>query len=280
MKAVLFFTIVIFLIINYFIFNKDMTSVFSIKGKRSYMEDTYCIDNENNISIYGVFDGHGGTIISDTLKKIIPDFFRNKIFINDVDKTKIENAFIIIEKYLRSLVANNTVGSTACIVVKYNNNIYCINLGDSRLVLLKSKSNILTEDDIIIETDDHKPNKEKRRIEKENGNVLFDGYSYRVNGNLAMSRAFGDFYLKYNNSKFKGPVSIKPDVYIEKYNKNYKYTAIIGTDGLWDVMNNKNILDIYNHCVNKNIKNISAVIGATAYKKGSTDNITVVTTEI
>ena len=69
--------------------------------------------------------------------------------------------------------------------------IVCANVGDSRCVLGLQPTEVRST---IALSDDHKPSneEEKLRIEKAGGFVLFD----RVNGELAMSRAFGDFQYK------------------------------------------------------------------------------------
>ena len=67
--------------------------------------------------------------------------------------------------------------------------IICANAGDCRSVLSKKgKAKDLSTD--------HKPNtpSEKSRIERANGFVEDN----RVNGNLALSRSFGDFEYKSN----------------------------------------------------------------------------------
>lgn len=65
---------------------------------------------------------------------------------------------------------------------------YVANSGDSRCVL-STKSN-----DVVALSDDHKPDNadEKKRIE-EAGGFVSDG---RINGNLNLSRALGDFEFK------------------------------------------------------------------------------------
>jgi len=78
----------------------------------------------------------------------------------------------------------DTAGTTACVVLITKDNIYCANTGDSRAVLCSSdKAHPLSED--------HKPQnpKELSRIEN-SGHCVDDD---RVDGNLALSRAIGDF---------------------------------------------------------------------------------------
>src|SRR5438105_2881420 len=75
-------------------------------------------------------------------------------------------------------------GCTASVVLISKTEIYCANAGDSRTVLCKKgKAKPLSTD--------HKPDikSERSRIEKANGTVEDN----RVNGNLSVSRALGDF---------------------------------------------------------------------------------------
>lgn len=76
-------------------------------------------------------------------------------------------------------------GTTACVVFISESHIYCSNSGDSRGVLSRGNKGVIGL------SDDHKPDNagELARIEKA-GHHVEDS---RVDGNLALSRAFGDF---------------------------------------------------------------------------------------
>ena len=78
-------------------------------------------------------------------------------------------------------------GTTACVVLVTKDKIYCSNSGDSRAVLSR-------KNDVIALSEDHKPGntKELERIEA-SGHFVEDD---RVDGNLALSRAIGDFQYK------------------------------------------------------------------------------------
>ncbi len=124
------------------------------------------------------------------------------------------------------------------------NNIEIIisNVGDSRALLIINNK-------IQIETKDHKPNDEdeEERIKKAGGFV----YSNRVNGRLAVSRAFGDYEFK-NNKDFKQEeqqVTAEPDIYrykfkLSKLNKKKHSFLVLGTDGIWDDFKNEKMKDI------------------------------------
>lgn len=75
-------------------------------------------------------------------------------------------------------------GTTACVVLITPSEIYCSNSGDSRGVLCRDGKAIPL-------SEDHKPDNEDeiKRIHKAN-HMVEDS---RVDGNLALSRAFGDF---------------------------------------------------------------------------------------
>ena len=80
-------------------------------------------------------------------------------------------------------------GATAITVLIKDDKLYCANAGDSRAIGCKNG---------IVQplSFDHKPNNpgEMDRIYKAGGWVEFN----RVNGNLALSRALGDFVFKKN----------------------------------------------------------------------------------
>lgn len=82
-------------------------------------------------------------------------------------------------------------GSTTCVILITQDKIYCANSGDSRGVLCNNKKAIAL-------SEDHKPDNEleKNRIDKA-GHMVEDN---RVDGNLALSRAFGDFQYKDNKN--------------------------------------------------------------------------------
>jgi serine/threonine protein phosphatase PrpC len=94
-------------------------------------------------------------------------------------------------------------------------------------------------------TIDHKPydEDEKRRIEKAGGMVLIQ----RINGALAVSRAFGDFDYKRNNElqPDEQQVSAKPVITVldrttdsDQIKDSY---AVLACDGIYDVLSNENL---------------------------------------
>jgi serine/threonine protein phosphatase PrpC len=89
----------------------------------------------------------------------------------------------------------NFVGATANVVLYAKGFLYVANLGDSKCLLQR-------EDEVIELSQDHLPYnvQEWERIEKAGGFVDEKG---RLNGTLAMSRAFGDFEFKSEGNRPK-----------------------------------------------------------------------------
>ena len=81
--------------------------------------------------------------------------------------------------------------STATGVLVTPKHFFMMNIGDSRSVVCRKS-------EVFFATDDHKPThySERMRIEKAGGHVSQN----RVNGQLAVSRALGDFEMKRNST--------------------------------------------------------------------------------
>lgn len=256
---------------------------YSLQGKRPSNEDQHYhflnMDNHdkklNPINFFGVFDGHGGKMVSKYLKKQLPKYFlskiNKKIFHDTRTTTKyIKTVFNGIQDNLSSKHprASNYSGSTACCGVhlldkKKNHVLWMFNVGDSRAVLCKKNN------DPLQLTQDHKPNskEEHNRISNLGGKIYYDGYDWRIK-DLSLSRAFGD-------NEAKPYVSHLPQIFRYKLNKKDKF-VILACDGLWDVVSNKKAVNFILSLKNKNYRgNYAKKLAEFAIKEGSTDNVTV-----
>ena len=271
---------------------------YSTTGIRSKNEDAMELINnldEKNDTIIktlylAIFDGHGGNTISKTLveKEYISKYLCN---ISSDIANKLNNSQTYNKKYIIPLftriqeklknynISSNSMGSTALICLLYPNNkilnIKLINLGDSRAILCNSY-NIA-----IPLTLDHKPHLfcEKNRIKELNGEILYSEEDDPRIGGMSVSRAFGDLDNKY--------ISQIPDVFDYKL-LNDKF-IIMGCDGVWDVLNNQEVVDyvleLYNNLQKDNKKlvdmkgksenNIANKLADYAIEKNSTDNISI-----
>lgn len=135
------------------------------------------------------------------------------------------------------LLSGMDVGGSTCIALLLRGNcVYCANCGDSRAVLSRQG---LAEALSV----DHKPTmvSEWSRIVAAGGWVAAN----RVNGNLALSRALGDFVYKRNTALAAEEqiVSAEPDVtQCELRLAETDEFIVIGCDGIWDVMTNQEVI--------------------------------------
>jgi serine/threonine protein phosphatase PrpC len=258
---------------------------FSIQGKRESNEDQHYVvsnlDNSdstlNNINFIGVFDGHGGKLVSKYLRDNLPIFFikkfKNSIFLETKTFTKyIIKIFNLLQDKLKKDHPRAVIycGSTCCLSIhctdaqEKKSFLWIINVGDSRAILAN-------KDNIGVQlSNDHKPNnpEEKKRIEDLGGNITFDGVDWRVK-NLSLSRAFGDIDCTPY-------VTHLPQIYKYKLSQGDKF-IVQACDGLWDVLSNQDVVDFVLDLQIKNYKgNFAKALCNYAYKKGSLDNITCV----
>ena len=239
------------------------------------IEDVCGIKNYN---IYCIMDGHGsnGHYVSNYIKeKIIQNFnnisfYFHKITNNLNMKDYPENILELIKNKLKKnnykkiidfytsldegLSANEILfdihfsGSTCIILFQLGNYLICSNVGDSRGIMIKENNEII---DLSL---DQKPENlnEKKRIQKMGGiisqcNDLYDdgkeGGPFRiwVKGcdypGLAMSRSIGD--------KIAHDIGVISEPEILDFNLDEKCKClIIGSDGVWQYLNNKDVSEI------------------------------------
>ncbi|CAG9310246.1 unnamed protein product [Blepharisma stoltei] len=217
-------------------------------GLRPTMEDAHqiidnlFIDNEKTLSYYAVYDGHGGSICSEFLKNNLHKIIKKKIKNYEIEhwprqiaRSCIECDQLFYETYKAQA---NSVGSTAVISIILGNRIIVCNIGDSRAVLSRNGAPIQL-------SRDHKPTlpDESKRIEENGGNVIFG----RVQGKLAVSRAFGDFEFKENqcleDEELIGELVIaEPEIEIVEINKEIDEFIVLGCDGLFEAFSNDDLI--------------------------------------
>ena len=224
---------------------------FSLKGKKSrfrwksFNQDSYFfnynIDSNPKFIMFGVCDGHGmnGEHVSDHISKELSKYVSlNKSIQLDSDALIQNGIDSVIDSLKNCDIDTSKGGSTLVlsIINRENNIIYTGNIGDS-------KAAIITGDYDIIDLNElHSPDlpDEINRIYKsggiitERGYVTHSGTPYGIN----MTRSLGDDDIHYNNI-----VSNECD--ISEYNiNNDDICLIIGSDGIWDVMDNDTIISI------------------------------------
>lgn len=200
-------------------------------------EDRYSIATINtSITMYAVFDGHGGSKTAEYLRDNLANCLMtalNQINPDDPEQMRkaLIDSFLKVDRQLYDL--GYTDGSTAAIVLVTPRHVYLVSVGDSRCILYH-------EGVLIGASRDAKPGdpSETFRITKLGGTVY--GNPPRVMGRLAVSRAFGDFDLKIDgtgNYNPRGYVSVEP--YTQVYIRPKNFHLLVASDGLWDAISSE-----------------------------------------
>jgi len=181
------------------------TGVGKVDGRGRPSEDrSFIRELPGGILIAGVFDGHSGlsTVIFtlNFLPVALADLVQR---VNPEDevamRSGIRNVFIEHDKKLakQGPLSYRDSGSTCTVTIITHKRIYMAYLGDSPACVFNSATGELYGS---IEKHDPSSPTERARIYQNGGNVTTDpGDAPRVNGCLMVSRAFGDFSLKFKN---------------------------------------------------------------------------------
>ncbi|KAL8459416.1 hypothetical protein ACS0TY_036779 [Phlomoides rotata] len=203
--------------------------------------------------------GHGGFKTAEYLKNNLFNNLRSHPdFIKDTKSAIVESFRQTDTEYLNEEKGQQKdAGSTASTAVLVRDKIFVANVGDSRVVASRAGSAIPL-------SIDHKPDRtdERERIEKAGGFIVWAG-TWRVGGVLAVSRAFGDKLLRPY-------VSAEPEIKEEEIDG--VDFLIIASDGLWNVLSNKDAVNIVQDI--PDAEAASRKLVEEAFAKGSSDNIT------
>lgn len=182
--------------------------------------------------LFCCFDGHGGKEVAifaqDNFTRIFQEQpeFKSKDFGKALEKT-----FMALDAKVQKEEYAQDTGSTSCVVFFTTKAIYCANAGDSRAVLACG-------DNAIPLSEDHKPDNEQELNRIQAANHFVE--DSRVDGNLALSRAFGDFQYKDrdNKSAEDQAVTCYPDITKRDRSPGDKF-IILACDGIWDCLTNE-----------------------------------------
>jgi len=245
--------------------NFSAYSFFEKVGKPSKhpMEDRtdICVDHRD-FDYIGIFDGHGGDFYSDILQKEL----KNRLFteflsrpdirdlspaitnvfmqLNDnfdgqfkayTQSSKVELNEANFSKLCTSLNCLGGQGSCAIAAIldkRQGGSLYVANAGDSRAILINKDGSV-----VLLSNDFKASNptpEELRRISSAGGMLLknSDGEDLRLGKELAVTRAFGDFYVK--------GITAQPEIIVVR-NQMLQRAAflVVACDGMWDAISNE-----------------------------------------
>ncbi|KAF0983131.1 hypothetical protein FDP41_011109 [Naegleria fowleri] len=238
-----------------------------MQGTRPEMEDAHSlklnIQNElktlqqkphsyKSLNFFAVFDGHAGDesskFCAEHILEVVDEHLEKSEDLELTDDLIIRSYLALDEKLktwmekVKGISPFNGSGSTGitCFVKISDNEVeaICANVGDSRCVLYHNGKTYEM-------SYDQKPMNEveRKRIEAADCTVTMN----RVNGNLAVARAFGDFRYKGNEKKKpeEQAVCCVPEIIRKKLegfkrgNKEDPSFLILACDGLWDKFTNE-----------------------------------------
>uniref|UniRef100_A0AC34Q8Y1 Uncharacterized protein n=1 Tax=Panagrolaimus sp. JU765 TaxID=591449 RepID=A0AC34Q8Y1_9BILA len=269
--------------------NHKNFSFFANQGKRNYMEDRmhYIHDVRSHLSIFSIFDGHGGNFVSNFLEEHFSKNMRKRLLywvpsrkssiVEEVDAFHAIKQAIVTEVHkiddeIRRLHQHrtSTTGSTLIsAILEQNRFLTVVNVGDSRAIAcdFSGKAVVLSRD--------HKPSDalERRRIESAGGFIENFGVD-RVQGVLAVSRAFGDNSLKLDNL-----ITAHPDIVrIDLVERPLRY-LLVASDGFFDVFGNQEAIDFANQFLEDKgtfeWSRLASTLVIEALDRGTEDNVSV-----
>ncbi|XP_071701649.1 probable protein phosphatase 2C 10 [Rutidosis leptorrhynchoides] len=238
-----------------------------VKGKANHPMEDYHVArfmavDDHEIGLFAIYDGHSGDRVPSYLQKHLFDNMLNESGFWVDPRRSITNAY---EKTDEAILSHESElgrgGSTSVTAVLLNGKrLWVANLGDSRAVLSKGNKAIQM-------STDHDPSAERVSIEHKGGFVSnMPGDVPRVNGQLAVSRAFGDISLK---SHLRSDPAIQ-DTTVDTQTD----LLVLASDGLWKVMDNQEAVDIATRV--KDPQKAAKRLVAEALKRDSKDDISCV----
>ena len=280
---------------NYFFILNPMFIEFSFMENANFqfeksMEDKsksiLNFNNNPNELLFELFDGHGGENVSCYLQKNYAKIYKKYLY---ETKNNIVDSFSMSFNHIDEDIKNQpnveNQGSTGTIIhiIREKNNrlfIFNANVGDSRASLISAKK-------IIRLSQDHRTDdKDERKRVISEGGLIMNG---RVNGELMLTRSFGDFdfkpnkkNVKYINSeiiRFRRGVICEPFVtQIEIDQSISNQFLFLASDGVWDVISEEEIQQLIK--VNNDTKNLSSIIIEKALMKKAWDNLSIFTVKL
>lgn len=255
---------------------------------RSHMEDAAVIfdrfmegDAEGEQwSYFAVYDGHGGRQAVDYVEANLHEFVLSELSDAKRSGEKLtdarirqlfESSFHQVDDQLK-LLGSWKCGCTATVALIHrtaggSSRLHLANVGDSSAALVDSTGHAFR---ISI---DHRPNDigEVLRVEAQGGFIARG----RVNGQLGVSRALGDHWLK------AAGVTWCPHVCSRDVTRDL--ALVIGSDGLWDAMGEPEVQYLVEQSLAGAEPERTAPMSAetlvrAAQRHGSTDNITCLVT--
>eukprot|EP00002_Diphylleia_rotans_P038985 TRINITY_DN8940_c0_g1_i2.p1 TRINITY_DN8940_c0_g1~~TRINITY_DN8940_c0_g1_i2.p1 ORF type:complete len:615 (+),score=118.70 TRINITY_DN8940_c0_g1_i2:57-1901(+) len=240
---------------------------FETRGRRMQMEDVTVIHGDvregRGEDVFVVLDGHGGRAAADFVAENFVKTLISKLDSLSDCKSSMKETFTSINQDMTSRFVH--CGATAAVVFLQQSHLIAANIGDTRIIAFSDTMS--SEGDIRSLSEEHKPStkNEYDRVMSLGGTIK-EG---RLCGVLAVTRAFGDAF-------FSPYVCAEPALFELPLDdlQTGNWFIVLATDGVWDVMSNKEVADhVLDKAVTNHLASVSKSLVEAAHSKGSTDNI-------
>jgi len=246
------------------------------------MEDAHSIhlslSNHPNTAFFGIFDGHSGGLCSKFVSENLSNNLNQLTHHTDIEEIRkvvmrTDQDFLDSDEFKQKEDGSAGIFTLAALdpqTGKYK--LINANIGDSRTILAKKSGDTFTA---VACTFDHKPTneEERKRIEEAGGHVSLA----RVDGQLALSRAFGDRMLKkpMDLPPEKRKVTSNPDFVVEESSKDD--FLFLACDGIYegDIFTRESVIawivEKLQHT--QDTAQVCALVLDECLKRGSRDNM-------
>ncbi|KAL7583380.1 hypothetical protein Lser_V15G42657 [Lactuca serriola] len=249
---------------------------FATCGRRESMEDTHFlmphVENQKDVHMFGIFDGHRGGAAAEFCVGALPRLLLQSLDHATSPHDALKEAFINTDVAFRKELNSNSEckskkdyhpGCTAIGAVIVENRLFVANAGDCRAILCRAGSAIPLSKDHVASS-----HEERERVMSVGGEVKWQLDTWRVGqAALQVTRSIGDDDLKPG-------VTAEPEVTETILSDEDEY-LVMGSDGLWDVVRNDEVVEIMKKTV-KEPGMCSKRLAMEAAERGSNDNITVI----
>lgn len=208
------------------------------------MEDAHIIEKQDSYFVMGVCDGHCGDRAAHFVARHLCNEIKQQFKSNETGQA-LYNAVRATEKRFDQLAQqfNLQDGTTLCLVVIRGEELFCVNVGDSRALLGQNYG-------IASISSDQKADEQIQYVESVGGFVhpliiktentlIYSGAQRIYPGGLAIGRSIGDF-------QFKDPAQLEPlavvgslvlsEPDVSRIRLDNPQYAVICCDGVFDVI--------------------------------------------
>ncbi len=240
-------------------------------GRRPEMEDEHLaarFDLKINqkvypVELFGIFDGHGGNEAAKFLKERLRGMLEHTLVEMNPDTltdqgiwNALKMAFVKLNEEFKG-----NAGSTATLAMILNEKLWTANLGDARTILVNGN-------EVMQLTEDANPTDPRylKGIQNRGGAVFWNN-GMRVNGQIAVARAFGDHLV--------GPaMSARPKITMISMNKIQPNSLLVlACDGVYDVASTRQVGGALKNRANHEAAELAKNIVFSTFQAGSTDNL-------